>query len=101
VALHQDWAVSLPRYCERQRTYALSDVRLYRMLGARSPRAAMVAANAPITGDDAPGLIARKLAKRALASRRRPDAWRFVRWSRSPSACLRTARSRAARTTRR
>jgi GT2 family glycosyltransferase len=68
VALHQDWAVTLDRYCERQRTYALSDVRLVRLQGAAAERAAMVAANAPIARGDGPGLVARKLAKAVLAT---------------------------------
>ena len=37
VAVHDDWAISLPRYCERQRTYSIADVLLWRKYGARSP----------------------------------------------------------------
>jgi GT2 family glycosyltransferase len=73
VALHQDWAVSLPRYCERQRTYAISDVRLWRLHGAASPRAGLVAANAPIAPGDGPGRIARKAGKALLATP--PGRW--------------------------
>jgi GT2 family glycosyltransferase len=68
VALHRDWAVSLPRYCERQRTYAISEVRLFRIHGVRSPSAGLVAANAPIAREDGARLVARKTAKALLAT---------------------------------
>ena len=68
VALHQDWAVTLERYCERQRTYSISDVRLYRMLGEAAVRAPMIRANGPLSPGDRPGLLARKVVKRALAT---------------------------------
>jgi GT2 family glycosyltransferase len=68
VALHQDWAVTLDRYCERQRSYAISDVRLWRMQGDRNERAGMVVANAPLSRADRPARILRKLGKAALAT---------------------------------
>jgi len=68
VALHQDWATTLPRYCERQRAYAISDVRLWRRHGDASPRAELIAANAPVALSDGPRRIARKLVRAALAT---------------------------------
>jgi GT2 family glycosyltransferase len=68
VAIHQDWATTLPRYCERQRAYAISDVRLWRRHGAASPRAGLIAANAPVARGDGPRRVARKLLRGALAT---------------------------------
>jgi GT2 family glycosyltransferase len=68
VAIHQDWATTLPRYCERQRAYAISDVRLWRRHGSASPRAELIAANAPLSRADSPRRVARKLLRRALAT---------------------------------
>jgi GT2 family glycosyltransferase len=68
VALHQDWAVTLERYCERQRTYAISDVQLYRLQGAAAERAAMVRANAPAAPGDGVARRARTLVKAVLAT---------------------------------
>lgn len=67
VAVHQDWATTLPRYCERQRAYAISDVRLWRRHGAASPRAELIAANAPVARGDGPRRVARKLVRSALS----------------------------------
>jgi GT2 family glycosyltransferase len=69
VALHQDWATTLPRYCERQRSYAVSDVRLWRRHGDVAPRAALIAAAAPLSSADGPGRALRKLVRAALATR--------------------------------
>jgi hypothetical protein len=67
VAIHQDWATTLPRYCERQRAYAISDVRLWRRHADASPRARLIAANGPIARGDSPRRVARKLLRGALA----------------------------------
>ena len=45
VVIHEDWAIDLARYCERQRLYSVSDVLLWNKYGERSPRAALVVAN--------------------------------------------------------
>lgn len=68
VAVHQDWAVSLPRYCERQRTYAISEVRFWRLHGDASARATLMAANAPLARGDGRARLVRKLGKAALAT---------------------------------
>jgi GT2 family glycosyltransferase len=68
VALHQDWATTLPRYCERQRSYAISDVRLWRRHGSSSPRAALITASTPVSRADGPRRVLRKLVRRALAT---------------------------------
>jgi GT2 family glycosyltransferase len=76
VALHNDWAVSLERFCERQRLYSISDVLLWREYGEASPRARMVRENGPVDwGSDGVRLIAKKAAKKLLAAR--PG---LVRW---------------------
>lgn len=70
VVLHNDWAVSLDRFCERQRLYSKSDVLLWRKYGATSPRAELVRVNGPIRWrDDSLGMIAKKMLKRVLATR--------------------------------
>jgi GT2 family glycosyltransferase len=67
--VHDDWAVDLRRFCERQRLYSISDVKLWRKHGARSPRARLIEENAPArVGVDEPLLLAKKLAKRLLAT---------------------------------
>ncbi len=68
VAIHQDWATTLPRYCERQRAYALSDVRLWRRHPDLSPRAGLITANAPLARGDGLRRVARKLLRGALAT---------------------------------
>ena len=68
VALHQDWATTLPRYCERQRSYAISDVRLWRRHGSASPRAALITAATPVSLADGPRRALRKLVRRTLAT---------------------------------
>jgi GT2 family glycosyltransferase len=78
VGLHNDWAVSLERYCERQRLYSKSDVLLWRKYGTASPRAELVRVNAPIHWrQDALGLIARKAVKGVLAT---AAGRRLARW---------------------
>lgn len=69
VAVHNDWAVSLDQFCERQRLYSISDVLLWRKCGEQSPRARLVRENAPVrwTGDP-PRLILKKMVKRLLAT---------------------------------
>ena len=69
VAVHNDWAVSLDQFCERQRLYSISDVLLWRKYGEQSPRARLVHENTPMrwTGDP-PRLILKKILKRLLAT---------------------------------
>jgi GT2 family glycosyltransferase len=69
VALHNDWAVNLEQFCERQRLYSISDVLLWRKYGERSPRARLVRENAPVRWtDDPPRLILKKSVKGLLAT---------------------------------
>jgi glycosyltransferase involved in cell wall biosynthesis len=69
VVLHNDWAVDLHRFCERQRLYSISDVLLWKKYGPASPRERLILENAPIRlGADTPRLIAKKIAKRMLAT---------------------------------
>jgi GT2 family glycosyltransferase len=89
--VHNDWAVSLDQFCERQRLYSISDVLLWRKYGEQSPRARVVRENAPVrwTGDSlrlilkkmvkcllatTPGRTAVRLAC-AVAERMAPDSW--------------------------
>jgi GT2 family glycosyltransferase len=68
--VHNDWAVDLGQFCERQKLYSISDVLLWRKYGERTPRARLVHESAPIhwTGDS-PWLVLKKLIKRLLATR--------------------------------
>jgi len=70
VVLHNDWALSLDRFCERQKLYSISDVLLWRKYGGASPRALLVRENSPVDweADDLP-MIAKKSMKRVLAVR--------------------------------
>jgi starch synthase len=68
VGVHEDWAVSLPRYCERQRSYSVADVLLYRKYADRAPRAALVRHNAPAWPGDGWRERLGKAAKRCLAT---------------------------------
>jgi glycosyltransferase involved in cell wall biosynthesis len=68
VAVHDDWAVDLPRYCERQRLYAVTDALLWRKYGERSPRAALVRANGPAAPGDSVRARARKALKALFAT---------------------------------
>jgi GT2 family glycosyltransferase len=67
--IHNDWAVSLERFCERQRLYSKSDVLLCRKYGSKSPRAELVRVNGPIRWrNDSLALIVKKMIKRVLAT---------------------------------
>jgi GT2 family glycosyltransferase len=68
VVVHNDWAVDLDRFCERQRLYSISDVRLWRVYGDESPRLAMIHANGPINSSDSFSLTAKKLTKSLVAT---------------------------------
>ena len=67
VVLHNDWAITLESFCERQRLYSISDVLLHRKYGERSPRAALLLAMAPRSAVDGPGSRVRKALRAALA----------------------------------
>jgi GT2 family glycosyltransferase len=70
VAVHNDWAVGLDQFCERQRLYSISDVLLWRKYGEQSPRARLVRENSPVGWTvDSPSLILKKTVKRLLATR--------------------------------
>ncbi|MGE0132756.1 MAG: glycosyltransferase family 2 protein [Blastocatellales bacterium] len=69
VVLHNDWAVSLEKFCERQRLYSISDVLLWQKYGADSPRVSLIRQNAPVDwGNDSLRLVCKKLVKRSLAT---------------------------------
>lgn len=69
VVQHRDWAVTLARFCERQRLYSVSDCLLWRKHGARSPRARLVQENSPVDWRrDGLRLAAMKSLKRLLAT---------------------------------
>lgn len=69
VVIHNDWAITLDRFCERQSLYSVSDVLLWRKYGDSSPRIRLVQENAPIAwGREPLKLSARKAAKRILAT---------------------------------
>ncbi|MCC2667973.1 MAG: putative glycosyltransferase [Armatimonadetes bacterium] len=66
--LHNDWAIDLPRFCERQRLYSYSDVLLWRKYGDSIARAPMIRENSPVAwGTDPPRLVAKKVAKRVFS----------------------------------
>ena len=68
VVVHNDWAVSLVRFCERQKLYSVSDVLLWRKYGEASPRARLVRENAPVSwSEDSPRLILKKGCKLLLS----------------------------------
>lgn len=68
--LHNDWAVSLDRFCHRQKLYSISDVLLWQKYGESSPRARLVRENAPVNWkQDATSLVIRKMIKRVLATK--------------------------------
>jgi glycosyltransferase involved in cell wall biosynthesis len=70
VTLHNDWAVDLRKFCERQRLYSISDVLLWRKYGEASPRVRMIQENSPVVfGKDSMRLIAKKIVKSALATK--------------------------------
>lgn len=69
VALHNDWAVGLDQFCERQRLYSISDVLLWRKYGEQSPRARLVRENSPVRWTaDSLRLILKKMVKRLLTT---------------------------------
>ncbi len=69
VVVHDDWAISMERFCERQRLYSISDVLLFRKYREASPRAALVRDNGPIYWRrDHPRLAFKKALKQVLAS---------------------------------
>lgn len=69
IVLHNDWAVSLDRFCDRQRLYSISDALLWRKYGNASPRVHLVHENAPIDlKTDSLSLIVKKALKRILAT---------------------------------
>jgi GT2 family glycosyltransferase len=70
VVVHDDWATTLDRFCERQRLYSISDVLLWKKYGDNSPRARLVNENSPIAlRTDRPGIAFKKAAKQVLGSR--------------------------------
>ena len=67
--VHNDWAVSLDHFCERQRLNSVSDVLLWRKYGERSPRARLVRESSPIQWrGDPPRLVLKKMVKCVLAT---------------------------------
>ncbi|MEO6393583.1 MAG: glycosyltransferase [Pyrinomonadaceae bacterium] len=69
VVLHNDWAIDLDRFCERQRLYSISDVKLWRMYGDGSPRAGMIRENNGLDTDrDGLRLTVKKLMKIVMAT---------------------------------
>jgi len=67
--VHNDWAVSLDHFCERQRLNSVSDVLLWEKYGERSPRARLVRESSPVRWtSDPPRLILRKMVKCVLAT---------------------------------
>jgi GT2 family glycosyltransferase len=82
VVIHNDWAVSLDRFCERQRLYSKSDVLLWRKYGSASPRAGLIRANGPVRWRKDPlALVARKVLKRALAGPPCRQLVRLAAWA--------------------
>jgi glycosyltransferase involved in cell wall biosynthesis len=78
--VHNDWAVDLPRFCERQRTYSVADVLLWRKYGDGSPRLTVIHRNGPVRWSDGPSLIWKKGAKRLLATQ--PGQSLLLAWCR-------------------
>ncbi len=77
--VHNDWAVSLDHFCERQRLYSISDVLLWRKYGERTPRARLVRENGRVRWMcDSPKLVLKKVVKRLLATRTGTVALRRV-----------------------
>jgi len=68
VVEHDDWAVSLAKFCDRQRLYAISDVLLWRKYGQKSPRVGVIEQNRPVDRSDRPAVVAKKLAKSVLST---------------------------------
>ncbi len=69
VAVHEDWAVDLARFCQRQRLYSISDVLLCHKYGNANPRWDLVTAGGPLRfGREPLSRSAKKVAKAALAT---------------------------------
>lgn len=68
VVVHNDWAITLHQFCERQRLYSESDVLLWRKYGAASPRAHLVRENLPVRWDDPVRLVLKKAVKAVLST---------------------------------
>jgi GT2 family glycosyltransferase len=76
VVVHNDWAVTLGRFCERQRLYSISDVLLYSKYGESSPRAALIRSMGPYDpGRDTFAAAARKASRAILGSRPGKTIW--------------------------
>ena len=76
VVVHNDWAVTLARFCERQRLYSVSDVLLYSKYGEASPRAALIRSMGPYDpGGDTLVVAARKAGRAILGRRPGKAAW--------------------------
>jgi GT2 family glycosyltransferase len=70
VVLHNDWAISLNKFCERQKQYSISDVLLWRKYGEASLRARLVRENAPANwSEDNLRLVFKKMLKSLMATR--------------------------------
>jgi glycosyltransferase involved in cell wall biosynthesis/GT2 family glycosyltransferase len=79
VVVHNDWAVSLDRFCDRQRLYSISDALLWRKYGGASPRVHLVHQNAPVDlRTDSLSLIVKKTLKSILATRPGKALTRFA-----------------------
>ena len=69
VGFHDDWAINLEHFCERQRLYSQSDVLLWQKYGEASPRIRVVRENGPHDWHrDHAGLLAKKTVKQLLAT---------------------------------
>lgn len=69
IVLHNDWAVSLERFCERQRSYSIPQVLLWKQYGEKSPWAKLVSENGPLNWrDDNLKLSIKKVIKSLLAT---------------------------------
>jgi GT2 family glycosyltransferase len=69
VVVHNDWAVSLEKFCERQRLYSISDVLLWRKYGEDSPRASLVRQNMAVNrAEDGWRTVVKKTLKRSFSA---------------------------------
>jgi glycosyltransferase involved in cell wall biosynthesis/GT2 family glycosyltransferase len=67
--IHNDWAVTLDSFCERQRLYSVSDVILWRKYGEACLRTGLVRESSPIDWrKDKARLIVKKAIKNVLAT---------------------------------
>lgn len=86
VVLHNDWAVSLERFCHRHWLYSYSDVLLWRKYGDECAKAQLIRENSPLApGRDAPRVALKKVFKRLLATRagERLLVWQCRFWERA------------------